>query len=514
MIPIFPWLFSYAEIHYRFHLLVPLYYRRLPEIISDAPLRITCKRGQLPVLLIVKDAHLFPVSIDGIRVEISAGNERRMHSFSIGEQIAVPYWARSFECPVQEFKPDSELNLTVLIEYTARNRKYMSINDNYPGIKPEPYRCFYASAGLPYPPGWFAGEPHYHSNFTSDQVEFGADIANTVKLARALDLKWLFITDHSYDLDDSPITYLQQDTSLPKWHLMKKETAQHDNASFRVIPAEEVSMGNLKGRNIHVLAVNHDHFLPGSGDSAEKWFRNRPDHSVSEIKELHRADNLFMAAHPFEEIPLLQRITLRRGNWHSGDLLESGIRHLQIINSADLFQLEKNILQWSRLLLQGYKFLIIAGNDAHGNFNLMRQVRIPFVKLYSSRNQCFGQMHTVFSHSENEPVRALKKGKIIVSNGPFLNFWLETAGTIVEIGQMTTAKNAFLHYDQRSTEEFGKQRRIELILGEQMIGRERVLTDLRNGMEINLPHEGYCRMKMVTEKGGIVLTNPIWIHRK
>ena len=49
---------------------------------------------------------------------------------------------------------------------------------------------------------------------------------------------------------------------------------------------------------------------------------------------------------------------------------------------------------WIRLLLDGYHKFIYAGNDAHGNFNMYRQIKTPMLSLYEKKEQLFGEFRT------------------------------------------------------------------------------------------------------------------------
>ena len=52
----------YAETHYRLKFVSPLYYKKVPEIIADIPIRIIAnKTTNLPILLVVKDADRYPI---------------------------------------------------------------------------------------------------------------------------------------------------------------------------------------------------------------------------------------------------------------------------------------------------------------------------------------------------------------------------------------------------------------------------------------------------------------------
>ncbi len=460
-----PFLISYAEIHYHLKYLYPKYYRKEPEIITDVPLRvIKNEKLKLPLLIIVKDANYFPVIINSVNVKIE-GKEKLSQDFIINKNIKEKYYSQILNIDVCGLGTDQFVNITVKLDVEICGIPKIIINDNFPDIPQKPYKTFYAKEALPFPDNWFAGEPHYHSNHTSDQVEFGADIKSTKELAKSMGLSWLFITDHSYDLDDSFESCIKNDADLPIWKQMLQDVKDHDSKEFRIIPGEEVSIGNSKGENVHMLAINHEKFIEGRGDSAEKWFKNKPQHFLTEIKKLHLENNLFIAAHPIEKIPFMQKLTLRRGNWNVKDYDDSNIIFLQAINSAEPNNVINSIESWKKLLLIGRKYFLVAGNDAHGNFNVMRQIKSPFWKLFSSNKQIFGNFFTAFKYKENQPVAGLKNGEVIVSNGPFLSFNLEVENKLFPIGSTCRTKKANLVYESKTSAEFGKIKNVTVFIG-------------------------------------------------
>ena len=528
----------YAETHYHIKLLKPRYYQKQPEIIADVPIRTSRKNNSiLPVLLIVKDANLFPILLKKIEIKIIGKNQKIKVIKQINKNISQNYFSEIININLDKFKPEQILFITVKFYIKQNSTKYIVLNDNYKNLSKKPFQTYFAEQPLPYPLDWFAGEPHYHSNYTSDQVEFGADIPATKEMAKSLGLSWFFVTDHSYDLDDKEDNYLINDPDIPKWKKMKAEVKKQDSKDFRIVHGEEVSIGNAEGKNVHLLAINHDEFIEGHGDSAEKWFRNKPTTKITNYKiqitnksqitneqisnpapcNPHLApctshpEPLFIAAHPNERIPFLQKLTLRRGNWQLEDYLQSGIKFLQIINNSDLNKVDKSIAYWKNLLLKGHKFFILSGNDAHGNFNVMRQIKIPYWKLFSSQHQVFGKFHTVFQYPENNPIKGIKNGKIIISNGPFLDFWLEEKKRKFEIGSTVKLEKAKLCYETATSPEFGKITFINLFIGDINLQKEKKVKDPLNNAFLILPKKGYLRMSLSTSKMGRVYTNPIWI---
>jgi|AntAceMinimDraft_16_1070373.scaffolds.fasta_scaffold00310_12 hypothetical protein len=507
-----PLLISYAEIHFHLKFLFPKYYRKEPEIITDIPIRIIKNSMRtIPLLIIVKDADLFPVIINSIQVNIEGKNKRFSQNFSIKKEIKDKYFSQIIDINVLEFEADQYLEIIAKLDVEINNKTKIVINDNFPDLLAKPYKVFYAHEPLPLPEKWYAGEPHYHSIHTADQVEFGADIKSTAKLARAMGLSWLFITDHSYDLDDSLTSCIKNDANLPIWKQMQEDVVKCDSKELKIIPGEEVSIGNSKAENVHMLAINHEKFIEGYGDSAEKWFKNKPQHSLTEIKKLNEENNLFIAAHPIEKIPFMQRLTLRRGNWSKEDFNASGINILQIINSAEKNNIKCAVKSWKELLLNEHRYYLIAGNDAHGNFNVMRQIKTPFWKLFSSQKQVFGQFYTAFKYKDNQPIAGLKNGEIIVSNGPFLTFNLKIGNEFFPIGSNCKCRKANLMIENRTSIEFGKITKISTFIGDYHSNKETEIENPEYNYELELPEFGYIRMSLETKNGGVAITNPVWI---
>ncbi len=507
-----PFLISYAEIHFHLKYLYPKYYRKEPEIITDIPIRVIKNKNRtIPFLVIIKDAHIFPIKINSINISLKGHEKIISQNIIIDKNIRDKYFSQIINVNVIEMEADQILQITAKLDVEIDGKPKIVINDNLPDIQPKPYKTFYANEPLPLPENWYAGEPHYHSIHTADQVEYGADIKSTAELAKAMGLSWLFITDHSYDLDDSVTSCIKNDADLPIWKQMQKDVIECDSKEFRVIPGEEVSIGNFKGENVHLLAINHDDFIEGYGDSAEKWFKNKPQHSLFHINKLHNKKNLFIAAHPIEKIPFMQKLTLRRGNWSNEDYTDSGINFLQVINSADPDDVKHSIESWIELLLNRNKYYLIAGNDAHGNFNVMRQIKYPFWKLFSSKKQVFGQFFTAYKYNINQPVSGLKNGEVIVSNGPFLSFQLKVGKELFPIGSNCKTGKGTLLYEKSTSTEFGMITNISVYTGDYSTLKEIKIEDPDNNYEIGLPEMGYVRMSLKTENGGVVFTNPVWI---
>ncbi|MCK5380552.1 MAG: CehA/McbA family metallohydrolase, partial [Candidatus Latescibacteria bacterium] len=429
----------YAETHYTFPGLFSLLKRRQPEILADAPFRVE-PSSPIPLLCLIKDAHRYPITLERVSVSVRApsGSIQRI-DFPLHVSISEPFWHRVL--PVEAFEPGRTL-LDVRFYATRKGKRWTVRNDNYRTVSHDPLLVEVAPEPLPRAADWYYGEPHAHTQYTNDQVEFGAPIAATVELARAMGLSWFAATDHSYDLDDCSDNFLRNDPDHPLWRALKRdiERAHQEHPDFVALIGEEVSCGNAAGQNVHLLAYGLSDLIVGKGDSAERWFRTRPDRSVSDVlEEVRRQGGVAYAAHPLEPTPFFQRKLVRRGNWHWEDLLQDGLSGLQFWNGKQDRGLVRGKQAWIALLLEGKRVFALGGDDAHGNFNRFRQIGVPFVTMRESNQQRFGAVRTALylpdGLSKPGMLEALRTGRSVITDGPFVAFHLESeAGERVCIG--------------------------------------------------------------------------------
>ncbi len=551
--PIFDFLFAlgvifflYAETHYHFRFAPSLLYRRRPEIIADAPHRLEPGHA-LPILVIIKDAHRFPVTLQRVRAEIalvravlpsparhSGSHQRARLEFTLQEQreeVSSAWWWRIYfvELPA-EFASNLEVN--VGIAYRCRGKNFVCWNDNHVGTSHAPLQVFRSLWPLPTLPNYYHGDLHFHSDATDDQVEFGAPVEAVIAMGRAQGLSFCGITDHSYDLDDFPDDYLHNDPALRKWHALQARIQKLNNAhdGFVLIPGEEVSCGNAAGDNVHFLIFNHPHFIAGSGDGGEKWLHTTPDHSIREILDVLDENALAFAAHPAAPVPFLQRKLLRRGCWQAQDLAHPRLHGMQFWNGGAKGEEDGQRL-WLDFLVQGKKLTAIAGNDAHGNFNRFRQVSLPCLKMVEHPRHVFGRFHTAIKLKTRPQLHgvlaALRSGSAIITNGVFVE--LELVPEDDEISWPGAPANQGINrlcLRATSTPEFGRLERVMIWRGDLEVKREEVFYENQKFAEeyrfevvLNLPSwqgNSYLRGEVCSSSetsplSSQALSNPIWI---
>jgi hypothetical protein len=523
-----PLIFLYAETHYKFKGVYSRLRKKEPEIIADLPRRI--KPGaKLPVLILIKDAHQYPIQLDAVAIQISHRSETQRAVFDFASQeIAQPLWRRVLEIPPQKhFKGKTQVDVTIAI--TQEGKSKIIKNDNYVAASHAPFAVFIAAENFPQNKDWYFGEFHCHTSYTSDQVEFGAPLDATALLAQAMGLHFFCATEHSYDLDDLPDNYLKSDPNLTKWKTMQSEiqSLNQHAANFVIVPGEEVSVGNSKNRNVHFLILNPPEFLPGAGDSAEKWLRTQPDLSIADALGRIDSKSAAFAAHPAVKPPFLEWLLLRRGSWQQQDFLHAGLHGLQIWNGAD-DGLEEGKRLWIRLLLEGRRIFVCGGSDAHGNFNRFRQIGWPFFSMRENHEHLFGAIRTGVLLDNGLSLSTLLKGfqtgRMVVTNGPFVEIRLHnSAGENAQMGGEIAGAEIALTCECKSTAEFGALSELRIYRGNLAEKKEDLFylqNDFANAFlqreQIAVSDSGFCyfRAELESKTGErtlLCLTNPIWV---
>ncbi len=514
----------YAEIHYRFKWFFSLLKKREPEIIADVPHRLD-PGNNLPVLLIIKDAHRFPVYIHYITVYI---DEKPVIEKAIEKTFSKAY--SDFIIEVQRIGTEEGHHaVNVKIHYTVNDKQSICFNDNYKQLSHAPLSCYFAKDGLPQMDGLFYGESHAHSNFTNDQIEFGASIESSARLARSIGLGFWCITDHSYDLDDDENDYLRNDPQLSKWHRFQIEVKRFNQANedFCLIAGEEVSVRNRRDRNVHFLVLNSARFYHGNGDSGEHGFGRPSKNTISDITKSLPPGAVSYAAHPRETVPFLQRLLLKRDRWHKDDARTEKIHGLQIINGGEEKNITAYIAFWRDCLLEGRRLHLLAGNDAHGNFARSRIIAMPFVKLKEEMAHRFGVWKTgVFTDGKtltsDAVVKRLADGNFFVTNGPALRLDAVLAENAYPMGSAVSEPQAFrIHI--KSSREFGPIQGWRLLTGDLQSKKESILAENNDGKQYEFQTEikfensmqrSYVRLETITQNGSGRFQgfgNPIWI---
>ena len=431
----------YAETHFKFKLPWSLLYKPWPEIIFDAPFQFV--PGVEPMLwIVVRDADHFPTTLKNAEIVLKSAvdeccgtyfeNAREQNSQL---QDAQPQDSQTQNAQQSGIVIHKDLNIEVHEQmkfipialgkipagtYEAhckltveRNGKTQTFERwNLPRLKPVPLRFKVLNEELPIAPGYAAGEMHCHTHYSADHVEYGATPEVLQQAAKAVGLDFVSCTDHAYDFAFTQEDFTKEaDSPVPRFQKLREEIAalpttdENGNRLPLMIAGEEVSAGNSKGENVHMTVLGPEGYLPGLGDCGRYWLENRPTRSIKQILNMTEAH--CFAAHPFQQMGLLEKFVFRRGYWKPEDLnipnerADKGakkthaIRGLQFWNGIrdEGFKLGREF--WINELGKGNYLLPIGGNDAHGDLNSMTAVSMPLFSLKHTRAHIFGNVRTV-----------------------------------------------------------------------------------------------------------------------
>lgn len=411
---------GYAETHYKFKLPWSPLSRPWPELIIDAPFQVVSDQS-LRLWIIVKDAHLFPCHLVLVNAHFTS-SLGHSQTCTLGQEFACCETFHFF--PVDFDLPSEGALYQIWVEamlVKPNGAKRIFWTHNLPGLEAQPLLVHRLNSPLPIPQGWVSGDTHVHSYATSDQVEFGASPIVYQDMARQIGLDFVCLTDHSYDMEWDSRAYMNPVNGQNKFDLHRAEALSLNGPGRPVmIWGEEVSCGNSRGENVHLLVMGHQKFIKGQGDGGRRWLNNRPDFSISEVLDLAQGSPC-LAAHPGAGVGLMEKLIFRRGIWSSEDL-RKGLHGLQFASGSWNRATAMGEELWRQALLADKSFLPIGGSDAHGDFNANYGMSIPLFKLKSSRSFLFGKMRTLLPVGADDVkiLNALKSDVSVATNGPWI----------------------------------------------------------------------------------------------
>ena len=394
----------YAETHFKFRLPWSLLYKPWPEIIVDSPFQFV--PGVEPTLwIVIRDADRFPTKIKTVEIHLKHSVDgfskpdieiQKDLDFDAHEQMQfIPFPLG--EIPTGTY--EAYCKLTVQREGKTQTFERW----NLPRLPQKPLRFKVLNEAPPIAPGYAAGEMHCHTHYSADHVEYGATPAVLQQAAKAVGLDFVSCTDHAYDFAFTLEDYTKEaESPVPRFQKLREEIAalpskdENGNDMPLMLAGEEVSAGNSKGENVHMTVLAPEGYLPGLGDCGRYWLDNKPTRSIKQILNMTGAH--CFAAHPFQQMGLLEKFIFRRGYWKPEDLQLNNkhtIRGLQFWNGVrdEGFKLGREF--WINELGKGNYLLPIGGNDAHGDLNSMTAVELPLLTLKHTRAHIFGNVRTV-----------------------------------------------------------------------------------------------------------------------
>lgn len=494
-----------------------------PDIVADTVMR-TSRPGPVPILLAIRHSNMFPTVLKRVSIKVEPPDAAVPSeiAFDYDLKLKRPWWHEvRFLNIADNFK--GKIAIYITFEITVKGKNKNIVTSNQAGAAGKPLEVLIGSPSLARFDGWYYGDSHFHTLFSDNAAEFGAPVDVSALMAETLGLDWMAFTDHSFDLDDTEDDSNINDPELPRWkrYLSEIQAARALHPELVLVTGEELSCGNSDSQNVHMLAMNPESFYVGNGDGYENGSKNAPDLSCIGVFGGMKPHEAYYAAHPIQILKDIEKKVINRGNWLPPDMTAPGLHGLQPWNGGhDPNPLGFNY--WVEILAQGYKKFLLAGTDAHGDFNGI-YVGWPVNRPYGMIRSA---VYAPGGLSQESLVEGFQKGRIMVTNGPAaLLEMVNGAGDTAIIGD-TTAGGPFLALVYaRSTPEYGPVSEMKIFIGDTDAKKESVLTsfsaayaqnpmDMENSLQ--LPEQvrnGYVRLEVTSQKDGVTyraLTNPIW----
>ncbi len=398
-----------AEIHYfPTKLFKGFLYKNEPEVVVDS-IWAVFNKPYIPIILQIKDSHKFPIYIHKLEIAISSENKTTTHTIEINQKFSSIYECKIFYINIENFiytlfslNPTSQkqffkLKIKAKI-YASINGKDISFINTNIVRNPKNIEIYYILEDYPRISEFYSIDFHVHSNFTEDFVEFGASVECYDKIKNFIDLDYFVITDHSYDLDDRIGEFFSKTATFEKWEKLKELNSKVKS----MILSEELSVGNSKNQNVHLIILDENLEKPyiGKGDGGEELFRNKPNIYLTDIKS-----KIKIAAHPTEKIPFAHKILLNRGNYSFNELLNE-VDGIEFLNRFPWLTFEKDIKILDKILQEKLKNkkeppFLVAGNDSHGYFSIGYYIKMPLFKISTNKSHLFGRNRTFIKEFRN-----------------------------------------------------------------------------------------------------------------
>ena len=509
-------------LHHIYNILIP----PKIEVITAAPFRI---EPGMPVPLNCLVKGQTPFRLESIKVAIKQEGRTIRAASVLKKPVEVHpgEWHKVILIPLPD-KISGNFEIETIVR-VWKNGKIRTIrNDSFPGGRKRPLHVFRARYSLPRFSNFCFGDLHYHCYNAGNAKSFGTSLSVSAEAAKALGLHFFAVTGKMNEMDDKKIAHTEGGNGT--WEIFKKKVETWNSRNeFVILPGEEIRCKNHQGRDVDLIILH----LPGpTGSSKRTQPQVRNVSSKDGLKELlSRVDSsaVAFAVHPVKETSLLDRWFFSRGRWSKYDLTLSGLTGLQVYNGQREDFLELGLKKWIELLLRGERKFILAGSEAHADFNRTKK---PHDTFNFNGNNSFGKARTGILYfnpiTPEKIVASLKRGTAVITNGPLMDFTVRNeAGKRSLLGGELSGALFTIKFRAVSTPEYGSITKLRLYSGIISARTEEAIytMDLRDTRyslkgEVSLEPRGeysYIRGELRSGDSGntrFCFTNPIWLRQQ
>lgn len=353
---------------------------------------------------------------------------------------------------------------------------------------------------------YFPGDGHIHSKDSWDASAYNDDIEELALAAEKEGLSWTIVTNHSdvvtrkWGLWGELI--VRQVMTPSNWQNQISECQSvSQKLGITVLPGEEITIGN--GTNLetrgHFLAYGLSKYVPSMYSQSD--IKRRKGEDI--LSDIRSAGGFGFIAHPYK----FGTWPIDAEPWKDWNLLNPYsyvIRGIEIVHNNHNPP-QETINLWDRKLQQGREFFGIGNSDAHREGSVASG--FTYLKIPN------GNVTASYIYE------ALYNGRAIASNGPFITFNIKgkEPGDYVEAqkGDILDLNIAWA----TNPSDFSLKQGIEVYDqsvsctdAPQPIYGVTVLTPTGTmTIPYEVKEEGYIRLRLITDKGKVAYTNPIFI---
>ncbi len=234
-------------------------------------------------------------------------------------------------------------------------------------------------------PRWYRGELHLHTHHSDGRCS----LREMVDSAHRKGLDFIALTDHN---NTAGLREIER------------------NSPVTVIPGIEFT--TFKG---HALGLNIDRYIPWTRDGTPQ----DPMHLSNEVR---KQNGLFCLSHP----NTMGDPVFPGCKWTDERLQASAIDLIEVWHGdyeREAIGTIKTLLLWDALLLEGHRTVAVAGGDKHVAFTDEDAPGMPWTMIHAQSADC------------EDLIDGLRRGKVYVTRGPLVDFWVEGGGRQTGIGE-------------------------------------------------------------------------------
>ncbi|MCP4724555.1 MAG: hypothetical protein GY863_05950 [bacterium] len=502
-----------------------------PVIFADAPVRVEPDRP-VPVACMIKNLENESIIIKKIKITVMKKREPVYTARPVEKEITIrsKFWHKVYYVSIPS-GVNGEVEIDVTFEVGFRDLNKTFHNDSLRGTKHNPVKVFICKEPLPAYKEYCFGDLFNREYFTRYEDHDCAPLRVKADFEYAKGNIFMAASDNSFDTTgfDGENNDL---TDVQKWQNFRENIESwNEKGEFIILPGELISCKNITGKNINLLILNHKKTISKVVNGKFGPVPGHTDHKLKEFLNNIGSKSISIASEAAEKASLFESLIKKKGVWNLQDLTDQGLTgiHVGIDKEYELSNNEK--LKWIFQLLNGGRKAIISGSNFHDYFQKKSRFGIPVFKKSGEKSAYNNARIGIISsrpYTIDKIINSIKKGKVVVTNGPLLDFYIQNElGEKAIIGGEIEGTVFSLNYRFVSSPEFGPVKKLCLYSGDIETHKEELIYNIHfqknnynlyGAIDFEAPgNKSYVRGELFSDAENSMkfcLTNPIWLSER